>query len=911
MKRPMADVIPLLFKACCKALLLCLCCFWGIAELCAQGTGSNWFFGRQAGLRFQGAQAQLYTQGAMNALEGCVAISDAEGNLLFYSNGSTVWNRFNQPMVNGTGLGGHSSSSQAALAAPFPGHPGQYFLFTTDKEGLGPMEYARIDMRLQSGAGEVVQKRQFMHTAMGEQLAAVRHANRDAWWIIGRSANSNAFRAWLLDAGGLSLQPVVSFAGTPDPGGMGCLSVSPDGKRLVLALRNLHIYELYRFDPSTGWVSQPQQMSRSFHQSYGAAFSPDGNKLYLCSSRDGNTQAMLFQTDLRAYAYPTVIGGFTVIDSIKIQFPGALQLAPDGRIYLARHNDLFLGVISNPNAAGAACGFQDEGLFLGGKLSQFGLPNLLHNQILPPPQIAHSGLCAGEALTFSLRNVIAIDSVQWMLYPGIAGSQYKGFSVSYAFPKPGVHRIRAVYFRGTKADTVAYTFDLFERPALSLPHDTTFCEHQHGLLFAGALPQALPVTYLWQDSVNTPTRTILQAGVYSVTATNLCGQRTDSVRVTFLKAPQLSLGNDTLLCQGQKLLLRAEWPGAQAVWAHGEQEPVFWVRSPGIYKAILLHPCGSAADSIQVQFEARPIIEIGPDTVLCNNDLLLLSAIPLRPYDRIRYLWQDASTHPLHVVRTPGTYRVQVSTLACVVSDSIHVQYAQTPQLNLGQDQVLCEDNELLLEVRPAQGSAVIWQDGSMDSVFMVQKPGIYWAQIENACGLASDTIRVEYLPKPRVNLGHDTLICPLRPFLLQINPQQASIRWENGATESRRIIQRAGEYRVWVENGCGIARDTLIVEADLAACDCQVFVPNVFSPNGDGLNEVFKVDFPCEALSYQLDIFDRYGVRVCRLNNPLDTWDGNIHDKNCPTGAYYYVLRYLTAGRLEGLVKGTVTLVR
>ena len=101
----------------------------------AQNEASYWYFGQNAGVRFDADQGTVtaVTDGQLNTLEGCTSISDEDGNLLFYSDGSTIWNRNHQIMLNGTGLRGDDSSTSSGLIVPKPQDPDFYYLFTVDE----------------------------------------------------------------------------------------------------------------------------------------------------------------------------------------------------------------------------------------------------------------------------------------------------------------------------------------------------------------------------------------------------------------------------------------------------------------------------------------------------------------------------------------------------------------------------------------------------------------------------------------------------------------------------------------------------------------------------------------------------------------------------------------------------------
>ena len=118
----------------------------------AQKEADKWFFGNFAGLDFSSGVPASLNGSAIYTNEGCSSISDVAGNLLFYTDGITVWNQQHQIMPNGTGLLGASSCTQAALIVPQPGSTTLYYLFTNDEYG-GPNGfcYSIVDMSLQGG----------------------------------------------------------------------------------------------------------------------------------------------------------------------------------------------------------------------------------------------------------------------------------------------------------------------------------------------------------------------------------------------------------------------------------------------------------------------------------------------------------------------------------------------------------------------------------------------------------------------------------------------------------------------------------------------------------------------------------------------------------------------------------------
>eukprot|EP01034_Spumella_vulgaris_P019444 gene19444-24857_t len=122
------------------------------------------------------------------SLESSTTISDADGNLLFSSDGLTVWNRNHQVMPNGNGLMGNISATQSSLAVPFPGNPNRYYLFTSaaiENNYESGLRYSIIDMTLNGGLGDVLPnaKNILVRDDVGEKVSGTFHANGHDIWI--------------------------------------------------------------------------------------------------------------------------------------------------------------------------------------------------------------------------------------------------------------------------------------------------------------------------------------------------------------------------------------------------------------------------------------------------------------------------------------------------------------------------------------------------------------------------------------------------------------------------------------------------------------------------------------------------------------------------------------------------------
>ncbi len=345
----------------------------------AQGEKANWYFGKGAGIIFSGDSA-VATSSRMFTEEGSATLSDKNGKLLLYTNGVTVWNGSHRVMPNGNGLMGGKSSTQSALILPKPGSETTYYIFTTDIQAQSNgLRYTVVDMTKADGNGDIVSRNNFLIAPATEKLTAVRHSNNRDWWVIAHRWNSNGYMAFRVSEDGVSVQPVLSQVGTVHGGAnrkaIGYLNASPDGTKLAAALWDADSnFEILSFDRSTGKVSDPILL-KGYEEAYGVVFSPDGTKLYGTANGAGGGKAQIIQFDLTAGTADAIAKSAVVVGTSASPRIGALQLAPDGRIYVARRDNNYLGVISNPNAKGTASNYMDDGFHLAGRKSDLGLPN--------------------------------------------------------------------------------------------------------------------------------------------------------------------------------------------------------------------------------------------------------------------------------------------------------------------------------------------------------------------------------------------------------------------------------------------------------------------------------------------------------------------------------------------------------
>lgn len=329
--------------------------------------GNVWTFSDSSGLDFSTVPPRPVSS-AVTGWEASATMCDAQGNLLFYTNGLAIWDRNHNLMPNGNTLvslpppaNGHvtQSSSQGALIVPAPGQSNKYYIFSlTNGElnaNMGRLYYCVVDMELNNGLGDVVpsQKEVFVASGFTEHMSGI-SANRCNVWIVTISQNTHQLNAFEVTESGVNPIPVQSDLLPANQYNIyfGRITFSPDGQKLLVARGGMG---LYHFDRETGqatsWLTLARIGLSGYY--YVGDFSLDNTKAYIMESfGSGN----IFQFDLGLTNDADILNSRT---HIAAAVNGALKLAPDGKIYVrgGEGNSRNISVIEFPNLAGTACQF--------------------------------------------------------------------------------------------------------------------------------------------------------------------------------------------------------------------------------------------------------------------------------------------------------------------------------------------------------------------------------------------------------------------------------------------------------------------------------------------------------------------------------------------------------------------------
>ncbi len=372
--------IIILYKSLNRIFFCLIFYFFCIKKLNAQQS-NNWVFPNNNGITFSTNPPSFLAGGQIvnpPSSASAASISDRNGNLLFYSDGERVWNKNNQLMPNGFGLLGGAAGINTVLIVPFINDTSKYYLFTS--KGLiyntgneSTYEYCHniIDMQLNGGLGDVVNKNTFIKFFANEKMVAIPNSNgTDIWWIC-RDWTNHFYSYKITCQGFQNNNPVISTVGNNLNSDFslvtgGDIKASSDGKLIAVSYGTY--IEIYQFNNSTGILSNPVKIPVEVY-SYGIEFSPNSKILYSTElfNNISSPTTEISQYDLLIYDSTAIKNSLTRISSILrpygFSYFGGLQLGPDNKIYHCELSDA-IDVINNPNNVGYSCNFQDSVLIL-------------------------------------------------------------------------------------------------------------------------------------------------------------------------------------------------------------------------------------------------------------------------------------------------------------------------------------------------------------------------------------------------------------------------------------------------------------------------------------------------------------------------------------------------------------------
>lgn len=570
-------------------------------------TANIWYFGNGAGIDFNEEDGlpppprSIAAAHAMDAPEGTATMSDRNGQVLFYSDGRTVWNRENNMMPNGDAIGGDSTSTQSVVIVPFEDDETQYYVFTTQEvygEDTYLLKYSVIDMKEDDGRGDVLEKDIVLFARSTEKLIAV-----DGSWLVAHEYGNNTFRAYPITADGIGA-PVLSSAGSvhslnSEFSGQAGMKFSQDATRIAVALidGNDDYIELFDFDGMTGEITEfdyridlNEGGPAINDQVYDVHFSSGAQKVF--ASMNNRNQAspggriLEYRIDTLSTEASRLASRTNITQGSGLSHNiGGMQTGPDGQIYVAVEipgtpgGSAFLSSIAASEDTLQASGFNPQQIILTVGNSRLGLPNYIYNnqdQLMTPSMTAPDTVCVDQRVELTGGGTSDIDEFFWRIVEEATNATVfsaAAMDTAYTFPvgQQGRFNVSLNIFNRCGFDTtLVQTLDVFDIPAPpSIPSAVSVCEG--GSLPLNANATNTPgLTFEWRDSQgnlvsNTALFTVTDPDIYTVTVTNAGG--CTSTGSVFAGPPfEISLPDAQTICQNDLLTLDPQVSAFNYIW---------------------------------------------------------------------------------------------------------------------------------------------------------------------------------------------------------------------------------------------------------------------------------------------------------------------------------------------------------
>ncbi len=928
----------------------------------AQGEINKWYFGNKAGVSFDTNPPLALTDGELNTIEGCSSISDSSGNLLFYTDGRSIWDKEHNIMPNadyfgGTGLLGDPSSTMSALIVPHPGQPNQYFVFTADEPhpenanaypNQGPVSdlgfalpfyddrenltvpeaddgfnngltYSLVDMSLRNGLGDVIvdNKNNPLRTYQevnpehikykcSEKVTAVAGADCNTIWIITHFIDR--FYAFLIDENGIDEEPVESRHPPSiglqyyQPAASGILKASPDGEKLAMAT-----YQTIPPLAVSGFV-----YLYDFNNQTGEVTNPvellNSKRAYgIEFSPDSQKVFACYDNDIAQWD----LNGGNPAGSVFLLNTGvnqtALQAGPDGKIYSA--SGLKLNVINNPNAFGENIDYSSQvlegAIDLDGKNANIGLPNFLQSILNSRVDIV-DGIGTGN--TNVLTTVSVCDGETYTL-----GYEYEG-TATYQWYENGdaIAGETSPYLDISLPEnqeapfSTTYTLDIF-------PEDSACKLSGIANAVFGENP-TLEDAVLRQCSSGSAFFNFDRAREELIASTGL---EVDDFRYEYFLSEEDFIENSPLqninsfqnISNPQNIIvevtnLRTRCSNTSNIELRvidDEIEETIEVE---------LTECDSNLDGFQT-FNLELAEEL---TIYTPTNFYFEIKDALEDRNRIENPTEFENTEAYEQT----IYFRSLLEGSCSVLGVLTLRVDSLPNLPENKTVYYCEDDfpETILIFPDVPNNAVddyeyFWTGPDIDSYTLeVNEPFIFQVRVtEIATGCeALQNVAVIYTSATDfqviVNDGNDTENSIEVVIEESENLQNFEYALNNptGSYQESPVFNNltSGFYDVFVRNksGCGISKRTIGVVGTMP----------YFTPNNDGINDAWNLTGLPNNENATVRIFDRYGKLLVEFKAQNRAgWDGTYNGNPMPSNDYWYVVE-LDDGRV---LKGNLTLKR
>jgi hypothetical protein len=787
-------------------LFLFLC----TSSVFAQKETFNWLFGNRAWVNFDYSPPQTFTGsqiGVNLARMACASYSDKSGKLILYSDGQKIWNGNHQIIKGGADIDSASPPAYHIVLLPDPGNPKRYYMISSYYlfQGTGEQgAYYTLISFQNDPNGEVLVRKQLIKDNSTHGFAVASTCQGDGYWLIFRMTSQQLFHVYKLSSTGISVNPITSFAFYLHDRSYQYHKVSPDGSKLAIGTteNNLALIHLYDFNNQTGEITNPRVIKPEYNAPgyYGLSFSPNSRLLYALLNQT-NGQGLLHQYDITYGTTDSIANSLCMVDTLALG--GALQLAPDGKIYIEQINSRGMSAIEKPDVYGRDCSVNHAALQINGA-SRGILPYFVDNNF------THNN----DTAFICVQDSVRIGN------PGYPGYTYK-WSPAEGLNNPNIPNPIASPLRNTLytaivtnkngcQSTYSQYVKLINQITVLADSTMPICKGDTLRLRVrgGSRYAWYPAAGLSDPTIPNPIAQPDTTTIYKVVVSK--GACIDSafIRVVVIPKPIANAGADQISCSGNIVSIGSDpIPGITYEWT-----PSIGLNAPNrsrtnvlpqrrteyILKAVNSLGCISY-DTVIVNTGTQPVLSLNKkDTALCSGQSLSLIA-----NGATRYKWfpndgLDSDTLASVIARpnSTTTYTVYGYNGDCTDSARITITIVPQPIAAAGTDKQTCIGRNIILGSPLMPGMKYAWSPARFLNDSTVPMPICtpqadqeYILTVTNSLGcISKDTVKVSIGGSLSLDLTADTAICP--GGTVQLNVSGADeYRWQPAAGLSQTTI--------------------------------------------------------------------------------------------------------------------------
>ena len=876
------------------------CFFIFFISFCfSQNEVNHWYFGDKAGLYFDKGKATVVNDSKMIAPAGCTSISDINGNLLFYSNGETIWNKNHKVMENGSNLQGNTDHFQNSIIIPKPNSSEIYYLFyskNTLPPGTSGFFVAEIEISAKYPNGIVKDRTSLLKSSSTERISAIHHKNGTSIWLITfnyssstRNAPINTITAFEIDENGIKLPAVNSISSENALSKIGSVKVSPDGTMLAISDYGESYIFLYDFDTFTGQAKLRKKIFTDIVifspiNPLGIAFSPDSKKLYY-TAKEG-VFSTLIQYSLETPSNVPLFNPKKRLFISKSIHCGNIQLAIDGKIYVSLFEKNApdpptsvkkIGVINSPNKADPE--YKHLSLDLGNGNSLKGMPNFIQSYLRN--RIITENKCVFEEFEFNVDAYAKINSVIWDFGDG---SNSSSIAPKHIYTTPGEYTVTAKISYNGKTSTIYKRIEAYPLPVLKSGQNLAQCDpDNNGKDFFNLTTINPKISDEYQDLV-----------FYYYTNEN--DARNDTNRII---DPE-SFENTS---NPQKIYTRVINTNDCYQIKSFDIESVF-VNISDLPELIVCE------DSDNISGNQKGLFDLANQENVIRNLLSVPSSSTINFYPSQK----DAQTLTNQVdsqfesESTTLWIRIENS-LGCGGIKSFKLTVNPTPKIQLKDTYTLCfipEQHAPLIVEADASNDTYEWKDSqnsviSNNQSLILTSPGKYSLTVykqENGI-ICSNTkeFQVSYPTSPTFATLESNNSNDINTVFIEVSGNSTY----EFSLDNQTFTGNSNSY-TFTNITPGIktvyVRDSNNCEPPIQQEVTVLGYPEFFTPNGDGINDTWNIPGATTTFFKEIDIkiFNRYGKVLYSINNNNAGigWTGTFNNKILPSDNYWFKVRLI-----------------